>query len=155
MLIVKAHRVAFDLMSGRKVTAAPTYGMLHDPSGEDWPKDSVLVMRYTRSGRAIKSDGAMASYLGGDYQARSGEADLPSRSLEGWKKLGDVKTIYYVRTGKRAPGGFYHHFGKGAALEHKIFRGEGDKPVLYRKGKTLRLELPAGSTLNWRGFVWP
>lgn len=155
MMFVKAHRVAFDLTTGKKVSAPASFGMLHDPEGKVRAKNVVLVTKYGRSATPVKLDADMSEYFGSGYKARSATVNLPPASLESWKKLGEVKTIYYVRTGQRAPGAYYHHFGKGAAIEHKIFRGEGKKPVLYRCGKSLLLLLPEGSTLNWRGFVWP
>jgi hypothetical protein len=162
MLICKGSRVAFDIMpdaKGRKerhVIAPGSYGMLHDPEGKDWPRNSVLVMPFKRGGQAEKPTDNARAYMGRGYTVKQGTVNTPPKALTEWKRVGKVQTIYYSRPGTKAPGGYYHHFVKGAAIEHKLFRGGGGKhPTLYRRGKMLRLELQDGATLNERGFVWP
>ena len=156
MLIAKGSRVSFDLMDGSHVGAPASYGMLHDPSGEDWPKNSVLITGY-KKGRVLaeKPSNEAKNYFGRGYEVKAGSVNTPEKALSSWKKIGEVKTIYYSRPGTKAPGGYFHHFVKGAAIEYKVFRGGGHHPVLSRKGRTLRLELQKGATLNERGFVWP
>jgi hypothetical protein len=152
MLIAKGHEVAFKLQDGRLKRVSGS--MLHDPSGHDWPKDSMLVASFKRSGRPAtdaEKEGPPKHYLGRHHEARVGSINLPPRSLEEWKRVGEVATIYYERPGTKAPGRFYHHFGK-RRLEAFFKKG---KAVLYKRGSAYRLELGPGSIATQDGIVFP
>lgn len=157
MILVKGHSVVFDLepvkpgWPERSIECRRSRGMMHDEQGADWPKDSVLVGPYEKTGREVDGGGAGRAYFGSDYRTRAATVVLPERALRGWKKLGIVKTVWYVRTGKRAPGPFRHAFGKGWDT---FFIGA-SRPVLYQKGRYYRIELGAGSVVDDRGFVRP
>lgn len=124
--------------------------MLHDPSGQDWPKDSLLVCAFRR-GRRPADDQTAKHYLGREYQAHVGSVQVPPRELTSWKRVGDIATIYYERPGTKAPGRYYHHFGK-RRLEALFKKGNA---VLYKRGSAYRVELGAGSVADDRGLVFP
>jgi hypothetical protein len=148
MLIAKGRSCRFDLASGRTVRAPSGAGMLHDPEGTNWPRCSILFASFTRGPVAPDMQRSARSYFGSGYQAGKGKLDAPPKPLEGWTEIGEVKTIWYTRMGNIYGGKpFFHHFKKS------MFRGR--LPVLYRHGRFMRLELPAGCTVNARGFVSP
>lgn len=145
MLTAKGYDVGFKLENGREVFAPKSYAMLHDPSGRDWPKCSVLVVSIRKGNEEIDNREA-EKYFG--YVPHGGRTHLPPENLDRWSLVGDVKEIDYWRPGE-FKGGWYHPFQGGGWLFPKPF------PVLYRNGRALRIELGSGCTLNWRGFVWP
>ena len=152
MLIAKGSYVAFSLQSGRLVRASGS--LLHDPTGDSWPKDSMLVANFRRGRRKASDEeksGDPKHYLGREYPAHIGSIDLPPRSIREWKRVGAVQTIYYERPGTRAPGRFYHHFGK-RRLEAFFKKG---KAVLYKRGSAYRLEMGKGSIATDQGIVFP
>jgi hypothetical protein len=157
MLFVKGHGVSFVLLDGKRIDVQKSKGMLHDPTGQDWPKKSVLFASYRRGTEPPSKEdfeGAPKNYLGRNYNPRQGSMTLPARDLDAWKEVGAVKTIFYVRTGSRAPGLYRHTFGKGDPL-HRLVKGDGPMPILYRRSNDFRLELTKKATLDDRGYVWP
>ena len=143
MLIAKGFSVSFLLVSGKKVKAPASYGLLHDPSGKDWPRCSGLVAPFSKGGEEI-DDKLAREYFG--HAPREGELTQPPRALSSWRKLGVVEEILYYR---RRPGnlpadhkGEYYHPPKGTA-------------TVYRLGRLLRLELGPNCLWNWRGIVSP
>ena len=152
MLAVKAHEVRFELVSGRLVRAPKRDGMIHDEDSASWPRCSVLVGPYVRGTRDAHLDGKAKRYYGPGYQGQSSEITLPPRDLGDWTELGQVRRIFYVRAGNIFGGTRFKHKFKAKVLDW-LFRR---KPAtLYRHGKWLRLELPGGCVVNWRGFVAP
>lgn len=161
MLIAKGYEVSFILVDGSKVAAPTSYAMLHDPSGSSWPERSVLIAPFSRSSR---SDTSIEDALGEEYfghAPKRGTIDLPDRALSGWVDLGQVEEISYSR---RRPfglpaqhkGSYYHPFDGTEGLRGVLSMFfEAEAPVLYRRGRLLRIELPEGVVLNERGFVWP
>jgi hypothetical protein len=152
VLICKGHNVGFKLQTGRMVRASGS--MLHDPSGDSWPKDSVLVASFRRNGRTATDEekaGDPKNYLGRQYEAHIGSVSLPPRSLDQWKRVGEIATVYYERPGTRAPGRFYHHFGK-RRLEAFFKKG---KAVLYKRGSAYRVQMGDGAVFSDRGIVFP
>jgi hypothetical protein len=152
MLISKGTHVAFGMSSGRLLRASGS--MLHDPIGAAWPKDSLLVATF-RHGKRLASDeekaGAPKHYLGREYAAHIGTIDLPPRSIGEWKRIGEVETLYYERPGIRAPGRYYHHFGR-RRLEAFFKKG---KAILYKRGSAYRLEMGKGSVATDLGIIFP
>jgi hypothetical protein len=144
MLIAKGFSVSFKLTNGKMVRAPGGYGLLHDPSGKDWPKCSGLVASFSKGGGEI-DDRLAKDYFG--HAPREGELSLPPRALSAWKKVGAVAEILYTR---RRPGRlladhqdeYFHPFEKGT-------------PTLYRRGRMLRLELGPNCEWSWRGVVRP
>jgi hypothetical protein len=152
--IVKGRSCRFEMKEGPDVTCGG--GMIHDPTGRAWPKNSVAFgpVRRVRSASGDEFSGAGRHYLGGSYKASIGIANLPPRGLDGWRYLGEVERIYYTRTGRKNGGvRFQHPFSKPGALA-TIVKGKG-KARLYRRGRWCRLELPRGAILDSRGYVWP
>jgi hypothetical protein len=149
---VKGTNVSFELESGRDVYAPVGNGMLHDDEGDDWPRCSLLCGPFRRGARETKSDEYTRAWFGRGYVPHEGSVDLPPRSLDDWKELGVVHQIWYDRRGIRYPGPFKHRFNR-KGLRTFVF---GKKRVtLYRQGRFLRLEMPGGCTIDWRGIVSP
>jgi hypothetical protein len=153
--IVKGRSCRFEMKEGPDVTCAGA--MLHDPTGKAWPARSVLcgpIRRKLRKASDAELEGAGRHYFGGSYPARVVEIDAPNRSMEGWRYLGEVERIYYTRVGRKNGNvRFQHPFNKPSALA-TVMKGRG-RVRLYRKGRFVRLELPRGSILDSRGYVWP
>jgi hypothetical protein len=148
-LINKGKNALFEMKDGGEYRARG--GMLHDPSGRYWPRNSVLFGPY-RSGSAKADPHPEAEhYLA--RKPREGSINTPSKSLADWEYLGNVERIFYTRTGNRKPGRYQHTFSKPGALA-TIVRGKG-MAKLYRCGKFYRLQLPRGAMLDSRGYVWP
>jgi hypothetical protein len=152
VILVKGTHVAFDLAKGGTLERPARDGMLHDESGEVWPKSSVLVGPFEKTARPVDAGAAGAAYFGAGYQTRGALVHLPPRDLGAWTKVGKVTVVWYVRPGTRAPGPFRHEYGGGWET---FFLGKGHQPVLYRSGKWVRLELGRGAVVDDRGFVRP
>ena len=152
MLIAKGNRVKFVLKDGTEISARGS--MLHDPSGRWWPKSSLLVTTFHRGGRRATDDerrGAPQEYLGRTHEAQVGSVNLPPKPLSGWEYVGELKTILYVRPGRKAPGAFYHHFGQRRI---EAFWRKG-KAHLYRYGSAYRVQLGKHALADDRGIVHP
>ena len=152
MLIVKGNRVKFVLKDGTKISASGL--MMHDPSGRYWPKNSMLVASFSRGGRLAtdkEKSGAPREYLGRTHPARIGSVNLPPKPLGDWDYVGELKTILYVRPGRKAPGAFYHHFGQRRI---EAFWKSG-KAHLYRRGSAYRVQMGKGSLADDCGIVYP
>jgi hypothetical protein len=150
MIIVKGHEVAFKLKGlGQPIYCPRSYGMLHDPSGGAWPRNSILVIAFRREGKEARLSTEIEEYFGQDYLPRRGSVDLPVRRLSEWDHLGDVEAIDYSRVGEHADD-YVHHF-----KQTEWWNFSEITPQLYRRGRAWRLELPEGAKLNWRGFIWP
>jgi hypothetical protein len=145
----KATDVRVKLASGKILDAPAGTSLLHDPDGVWWPKCSCLVMRIHRTHKPLTPTIAERAYFGRTHGLRAGKVSLPPKDLAAWSEIGEVTHIWYLRTGKRAPGPFHHKM-------HGGWFDFGKHPVLlYRFGKIWRLELGAGCTLDDRGFVRP
>ncbi len=152
-LIAKGRSVAFDMKDGSSVRCSG--GMLHDPSGRWWPRNSVLCgpFRVTRKADDDEVSGEARHYLGSSHNTKMGSVNTPPKALGEWKYIGEVEEIWYVRTGKKRPGTYFHPFSKPGALA-TILKGKG-KARLYKRGNFCRLDLPRGAILDSRGYVWP
>lgn len=156
MLVVTGTRVTFEMADGGEVVVRPRCGMMLDTEGTHWAKCSLLVGPYDKGSAArheIITRGARA-YLGRNHVIREGSVDLPPRALSGWKRIGPVTRIWYVRGGTKYPGPFKHQFGKPGFLT-RLFKGVGKKPILYTRGAFLRLEMQSGCMLDDRGILFP
>jgi hypothetical protein len=150
MLIAKGYRAGFRLV-GKKTIFAPPRGaaMLHDPSGRDWPRCSVLFASFSRSGSSLgRSNPTAVEYFG--YDPKAGSLTVPPKTLSDWKYLGEVEYIRYDRPGTKYKGRYDHHF-KGTGW----FGFKSSFPRLYRRGRVYRLDLGSGCDISWRGFVFP
>ena len=155
MLIAKGYNVEFrNAETGRLIRPAGAF--LHDPSGQDWPRCSVLIGSFRR-GRKDRLDYRPAvEYF--NYEPRGGGFKPPPKSLNTWTFVAEVDRIKsYIRPGdKEFEGRFdllYEHdfkkVGAGLFMAGKHF------PLLFRRGRVHRLELGTGCVVNWRGFVTP
>jgi hypothetical protein len=156
VLIAKGNRVKFILKDDTGVPERGTVrgSMLHDPTGKSWPKNSLLVTSFNRSGRLAtdaEKRGAPKEYLGRTHAARVGSVNLPPKALSEWTYVGELKTILYVRPGRKAPGAFYHHFGQRRI---EAFWKKG-RAHLYRLGSAYRVQLGNGALADDRGIVHP
>ena len=145
-LDAKGWNVTLVLDSGRKVRGAKGAALLHDESGRQWPADSGLIMPFSRRGSEPleDADGKTRKYFGDDYALRAVRVALPPASLRSWTRVGRVARIDYTRRGAFADD-FYHPFER-AGLVWKT-----DLPVLYRRGRVLRIE--GVRRWSWRGFL--
>lgn len=152
--IVKGRSTRFEMVDGPDVTCSG--GMIHDPSGRAWPKNSVLCGPFRPRVRAATPKeyrGWARDYLGTSHRPMVGIVDVPPRTLSEWTYLGEVERIYYTRIGAKRPGRYVHTFNKPSAFA-TLVRGNG-RVRLYRRGRFVRLELPRGAQLDARGYVWP
>jgi hypothetical protein len=137
---VESNRVAFELTDGRMVRLPPGYGTFHDPSGKAIGKCEVYFGPYKKTGRRVEMNQAQRRYFGPDHKAFL--AEIPKlRGLTGWKQVGRVAVIYYVRRGHRARGGFHHPF-------------KSKNPTLSKSGKLYKLSL-GNCLVDDRGYVYP
>ncbi len=151
MIAAKGYAVALHMEGGRRVlTLEPKIALLHDEDGAAWPKCSALIAPMKKTGRPLEEvPGRVTKYFGKDYVVRRGEIVLPPVDLGAWKAVGSVERIDYSREGAYADD-WWHPFETRRFLFWK-----GDLPVLYRRGRALRLELGSGCVWNWRGIVKP
>ena len=142
--IVKGRSTRFEMVEGPDVTCAG--GMIHDPSGRAWPRNSVLCGPFRPRVRAATSEeyrGWAKDYLGSSHRPMVGVVDTPPRALGGWDYMGEVEKIYYTRIGAKRPGRYVHTFNKPSALA-TLVRGKG-RVRLYRRGRFVRIDLPRGA----------
>lgn len=140
---VESDRVAFDLTNGRTVVLPKSYGTFHDSKGIVLPRCVVFFGPWKKTSTRAKMDRDQRRYFGADHKAFI--AKLPEIPVGGWKKVGDVTMIYYVRRGARkdAAGKGFHHPYKS---EH---------PVLYKQGRLYKLDLGSNCVVDDRGYVFP
>jgi hypothetical protein len=158
MLICKGTRVVLDLRSGKTVRCPPSWGMCHDPDGKDWPKDSVLILPYRRTGQSVDY-GPARTYFGPGYDVESGEpsGSLPPKDLRAWKRVGHVgrkdgePSLWYTRPGTSHPGPFKHKLNDGWFTWILGKR----RAILYRRRGAYLLDFPDGVIADARGFVHP
>ena len=160
MLVAKASHVSFERPGdtrGRPSIIAPKSNLLlHDEEGESWPRCSVLIGPCRASRTSFSPTPAARRYFGRGYEPRAMTVTLPPRDLGAWKQIGEVERIYYVRRGNIMGGALFQHPFKGGGRRRFFLWGPKlDKPVLYKSGAFLRLELPQGCIVNHRGFVVP
>ena len=154
-LVCMGRQVEIVLRDGREVKPNARIGMLYDELGEFWSPDSLLVASFDQ-GTEETTHGR--GYFGKQAIVYEGHVDLPPESLGVWKKLGEVKEIYYDRAGTKHPGFFHHEFNKPRGLYRLLFlfKKAGKLPaVLYQYGDAFRIELPRGSIVDDRGIVMP
>ena len=159
MLVSKGSHVGFKLAgkTRKKIWCPARAGMLHDPSGDSWPKCSVLVACYERGRKKPSREqyqGAPRDYLGRQYQARVGSIALPPRDLDQWQEIGELEEIYYLRPGTKAPGKYRHKFNapRGMYRIMFLFKGRGDAR-LYKLDRMYRIEVER-CIIDDRGFVY-
>jgi hypothetical protein len=118
----------------------PHYATLHDQEGEILPKCEVFFTPWKDTGRPIETTSSHRRYFGSSHQSKL--AYLPRIYVDGWKPVGEVTQIFYVRRGTRAPDGFHHPF-----TQHP--------PTLYKNGRLFKMALIDGCLVDDRGYRWP
>lgn len=137
---VESDRVAFDFANGKSLKLPAHYGTFHDQNGIVLPKCEVFFGPWKKTKQPAKMDRSQRRYFGADHKAFM--AKLPQIPVDGWKKVGDVVMIYYVRRGTRAPDGFHHPY-------------KSKSPTLYKCGRLYKLALGDGCLVDDRGYVFP
>jgi hypothetical protein len=132
---VESNRVAFQLVDGRLVRLPPSYGTFHEPGS-----CTVYFGPYKKTRERADMNRSERRYFGPDHKAYV--AILPKLSVTGWKMIGKVAVIYYVRRGQRARGGFHHPF-------------KSRQPMLSKAGRLYKLSLGSGCLVDDRGYVYP
>jgi hypothetical protein len=144
---VGGDRVALLFTDDSVLELPAAYGWMHDPDGKDWPKCSLLIGPFKRTGKPLDAPRAARSFLG--HRTLAGRTDLPARALEGWDNIGRVVEILYTRHGDHA-NDFKHGFASGWWFWKK------PRPVpAYQRGSFTRLELGRGCKIDFRGLVSP
>jgi len=149
---VEAHRVAFDMVNGETITLPARYGQFHDEEGIVLPKCEIFFGPFKKTRERVEMRRVHRRYFGSDHKAVL--AELPNIPMDGWKKIGEVKTIYYVRRGTRAPGG-YHHGYQRRGSGFWTWRTPGRHPTLSENGKIYKLSLGSGCLVDDRGYRYP
>lgn len=137
---VESDRVAFEMVSGKTIRLPTSYGTIHDQEGKVLPKCDVFFGPIKNLRQPVEMNRSHRRYFGADYRAAL--SMTPNIPKDGWKKVGDVVQILYVRKGKRAPGGFHHPF-------------KSRQPTLYKNGRLYKLSLGEGCIVDDRGYVFP
>jgi hypothetical protein len=152
VIVAKGYEVGFLRRPGSRVQAVKpprSYALLHDPSGADWPRNSLLVAPIHGRGEVGRgaSYGPAIEYFG--YEPVTKKLHIPLKDIREWNLVCNVHGLDYWRPGVKYEGEYEHDFkGRGWTFE-KVF------PKLYRRGRVYRLELGPGAIVNWRGIVFP
>ena len=142
MITAKAWNVLL-VVDGRDITAPVSYALLH---GSPIPSGTALWMPFDKTPIDVKPSSKAVEYLGPTVQVTRG-LELPEMNLRAWSPIGEVTDAWYRRRGTHA-GQWHHTFGEKKRL--LIFTRR--KPMLYRMGSIMRLEL-RGASWGWRGFT--
>jgi len=153
MIHVMGHHVAFELRDGQEVILPVGYGLFYDADAEDMPRCVVVAGAYRQTGRPMEVTRNVEKFFGEEYTARAGKTSVDlgalARRQGGWRELGDVAKVFYIRGGKRAPGPYHHDF------KDRQFWVFSAKTTLEQSGRWYRLTLPGTCVINDRGFVAP
>lgn len=134
--------------------------LLYDPAGKDWPRCSLLVAPFERSGADAGRVPAFArKWFGEEYEPSRGSVRLPERDLSAWHSIGEVERLYFTRGGdvpeeEGVSPDMDHPFGSAGVFGRALFLG-GAKPVAYVLGDATRVELGSGCALTRRGIERP
>jgi hypothetical protein len=145
---VESHRVGFELSRGRILMLPPSYGTFRDPSGNILPKCDVFFGPWKKTRERADMNASHKRYFGASHRATL--AILPKIPMTGWKRIGEVTQIFYVRRGTRAPGGYHHEYKRRGWIWKN-----GRKPILSKNGRLYKLSLGEGCVVDDRGYVFP
>lgn len=142
---VESNRIGFQMADGTDIFLPAHYATFKDQSGEVLPQCDVFFGPYKNiSGRAEMGHGHRRYFGSGHKPTLANIGDIP---VNGWESLGRVEQIFYVRRGRRAPGGFHHPY--------KTSR----QPILYtqvdHRRRIYKLSLGDGCLVDDRGYVFP
>lgn len=139
---IESTNVIFEMAATGKTRKLPAkYGTIRDEGGVVLPKCDVFFGPFRVTRKKVEMSRSHRRYFGSDYEGSL--ATLPKIPREGWKVIGKVSKIFYLRRGKYAPGGFHHTFDAS------------HQPTLSKNGKFLKLSLGAGCIVDARGYVFP
>jgi hypothetical protein len=136
---IESNHVKFEMADGRMVSMPAAYGTFHDPSGDVLPKCEIFFGPYRKTRERADMNRAQRRYFGPDHKAFI--AIIPSIPKTGWREVGKVVQIFYVRRGVRAPGGFHHPFKSRPG-------------TLSKSGRLYKLSL-GNCLVDDRGYVYP
>lgn len=138
MILVKAGDVVLYFEDGDTLVLPPSYGMIHDESGEELDRCSLFLGPFEDAGVFTEDLPPVAvDYFGSDYKARIATFDVPDGT---WDSVGQVREILYFRPGAYEDD-WRHEFSQSVDLQ--------------RSGDWYRLALPSDCKVNWRGIVKP
>ena len=139
-ILIKGRSVVLYMIDVPDMIRPAGHGIIHDPAGKLLPRCDVFIGPYSRGRRPAEMDGDGKAYFGRNYQATSASVDVPSGP---WKPVGQARGILYERD-------------RGHHANEKRYRHMFKRPVdVERCGTVIRLRLPAGCVVNFRGFVNP
>jgi hypothetical protein len=119
----------------------PSYGQIHDEHGEVLPRCEIFFGPFRKTRQRVKMGRSHRRYFGSDHKGVL--AHIPDIPKTGWKPVGKVKEIVYVRRGRYAPGGFYHPYA------------DGYRPTLSKNGRLYKISLGPNCLVDSRGYRWP
>ncbi len=143
-LLVKGDVHSLEFEDGRNLSLPRGWGMVHDPSGQQIGRCTVLLMKYNR---ALESANpitdierkAAQDYFGQSYEPVRVILDFPTGK---WQSGGRITEVRYARRGKFG-GEWRHRFKKAVRL------------CIHASPRAYKLELPDDCVLDVRGFVRP
>ena len=139
-ILIKGCAVALIMSDERLLVRPASHGIIHDPTGRQLPRCDVFVGPYRRSKQPAQLDSHGVQYFGRRYEATDASVDMPAGP---WRPAGQARAIIYRRE-------------RGVHANAKPFRHVFRRPVdVERCGSMLRLRLPNGCVVSWRGFVNP
>jgi hypothetical protein len=147
--------VSVETEDGRTISLSGS--MLYDPSGEAWPRCSLLIMGFQRAGNPTDDVPKFTrKWFGDGYEFHEGRMTLPPKALTEWVEGPRLAGIVYERTGLREDADeSYHPFGGfGGVLGRLVPIRFGRLPILYRRGSAARVEL-GNCALTPDGLISP
>jgi hypothetical protein len=149
---VESNRLVFEMANGKDVKLPAHYATFHDQTGSVLPKCDVFFGPWKRRRGKAEMGRVHRRYFGADHQAKL--ADIGEIPIDGWKPIGKVHQILYVRRGTRAPGGYHHKFATDFAWFFKV-----NQPTFFTQvdqGRRLyKMSLGKDCLVDDRGFVFP
>lgn len=143
-LLVKGDVHSLGFEDGRSLELPRGWGMVHDPSGQQIGRCTVLLMQYSRASQDTNpvtdiERNAARDYFGKGYEPVRVILDFP---IGKWQSVGRITEVRYARRGKFR-GEWRHQFKQAVRL------------CIHASPRAYKLELPADCVLDVRGFVRP
>lgn len=138
-VLVKGSHVKFDLKNGSVSRRPVGHGIIHDESGQVYPKDEFYIGPYKKTRRSAALTKDAKAYFGKNYAGVVAIVDVPDGP---WEPFAVADQIWYRRPGKYSAR-YYHLFDKKTVV------------FLSKCGEFIRVEMGEGSIYNDRGIVRP
>jgi hypothetical protein len=139
-ILIKGKRVVLITTDERVIARPESHGIIHDPTGQLLPRCDVFIGPYRRYDEPVELDGHGRQYFGRRYQGTDADVLMPGGP---WRDIAQARVILYLRD-------------RGHYASHKPYRHPFRHPVdVAQCGSMLRLRLPDGCIVSWRGFVKP